>query len=503
MVAAEMFPFAKVGGLGDVMGALPAALAAKGHRVRVLLPAYRALRIPSSVSLRPYEPFPLTRVPGSGGSLIARFHGFDWEGVEVILVAIPSLFEARMAIYGEGESERFIAFSRAAAALVRASDPLPDVVHLHDHHTALVAPMLKESGGKGAETPVVLTIHNLAYQGITEARAFALTGLPDSLMAPMGPCEFHGRLNALKAGIVSSDAVTAVSPTYAREILTSEGGFGLDGVLLSCSQKLVGILNGIDGRAWSPATDGATPVPYEAVEGIGSVVMAKAINRQVLRHEIGLDPSERPLVAFVSRMTPQKGVDLALSAASEILGMGFDMAFLGTGDPAIERQVAGAASRFPGRVAARLSFDERMARRVLAGSDFLLMPSRFEPCGLTQMYAMAYGTLPVARRTGGLADSVVDLDASPGEGTGFLFDAASPDAIASAFARARRLARSPARLHAAILRGMSRDFSWDRSAGAYEGLYWELAGGGRGEKKEGEPRTEETEVRGAPEFQAA
>lgn len=507
MVAAEMFPFAKVGGLGDVMGALPAALAAKGHRVRVLLPGYRGLKIPSSVAPRPCGAFPRMRIPGSGGILAAGFHSFEWEGVEVVTVAIPSLFNAGMAIYGgpaEGfpvsESERFIGFSRAAAAFIRAADPLPDVVHLHDHHAALVAPMLKEGGGTPARIPTVLTIHNLAYQGIAGPSAFALTGLPGRLMAPMGPCEFHGNLNALKAGIVASDAVTAVSPTYAREILTPDGGFGLDGVLRSCSEKIVGILNGIDERAWSPATDGATPVPYAAVEGIGAVLMAKAINRQVLRHEIGLDPSERPLAAFVSRMTPQKGVDLALAAAPDLLRMGFDLAFLGTGDPAIEGKVAGAAALFPGRVAARLSFDERMARRLLAGSDFLLMPSRFEPCGLTQMYAMSYGTLPVARRTGGLADSVVDLDASPGEGTGFLFDTPSPEAIASAFARARRLARSPTRLHGAILRGMSRDFSWRRSAAAYEGLYWELAGG---EKKEVEPRMEGTGVGKEPEFQAA
>jgi starch synthase len=459
--AAELFPYVKVGGLGDVMAALPGALRAAGADVRLLLPGHPPL-------LQALAPFLATQeVPDLLGAGPARLHtGRTPEGVPVYLLDHP-FFDRPGGPYEErGDSAlRFGAFSWMAARLARQGDAagwVPEVLHLHDWQTALAPVYLGLEGPGGPRT--VLTVHNLAYQGLYPPGLLPALRLPAHLFHLHG-VEFFGQLGFLKAGLQAADRLTTVSPTYAREIQTPAFGEGLEGLLAHRRQDLVGILNGVDYRVWHPARSPHLPARFDLGHPAG-----KEACRAALRAEMGLGAGPEPLFGVVSRLTGQKGLDLLL-AAVDSLGTA-QLAILGTGDPLLEKGFRAAARRHAGRVAFHAGYDEPLSHRLIAGADALVVPSRFEPCGLTQLYAMAHGTLPVASRTGGLADTIID-----GE-TGFLFEGPTAPNLIAALQRARDLFSQEPRTWTHMRRqAMAQDFGWDRSAREYLALYRGLLGG--------------------------
>jgi starch synthase len=344
------------------------------------------------------------------------------------------------------------------------------VLHVNDHHTALAAAFVRTQPADPffASTATVFSIHNLGYQGLYPAAQLPITGLPPEFMQPMGPLEFWGRINLMKVGLVVADQLVAVSPTYAREIQEgNETGYGLEGVLRARHDDLVGILNGIDDRIWDPATDPYLPSPYDRHELAGKQECTHA-----LRARLGLrdDPS-RPLIGSIGRLVSQKGIDLLLEALPALLPTGLQWAILGSGQSEYERALMEVARRWPEQVSVTLEFDEPLAHAIEAGSDFFLMPSRYEPCGLNQMYSLRYGSVPIVRRTGGLADTVREWDPSDGTGTGFLFGPATPGALEQAVHRALATFANPAAMLRLRRNGMLEDFSWRRSARAYLEVY--------------------------------
>ena len=361
--------------------------------------------------------------------------------------------------------QRFALLGWVAAHLAAGElDPAwtPEVLHAHDWHAAMACTYVAAHPSSSVAT--VFTVHNLAYQGLFAERDFHLLGLPARFMDPEG-LEFHGQVSFMKAGLVFADHVTTVSPTYAVEIATEAFGCGLEGVLRDRGAAVSGILNGVDGAVWSPDTDSSLAAPFSARDLAGKRVCKKALQR-----ELGLAENDgAPLFGVVSRLTSQKGLDLVLGALPGLLARGGQLALQGTGEPALEAAFAAAARSHPGRVAVRLGYDEAGAHRLIAGADAMLVPSRFEPCGLTQLYALRYGTLPVVRRVGGLGDTVVD--ATLAAGTGFVFDAATADALDAALARVVAAFAKPALWHALQQRAMAQDFSWDGAARQYVRLY--------------------------------
>ena len=438
-MAAESAPLVKVGGLGDVIGALPTALRARGHDVRVVMPSYRGLDAPGAellwsgrerfveqlVEVRVLAPTPM-----------------------ILLVECAEAFD-RDQVYGEpDDGDRFALFARAVLAFLADYEWKPEIVHAHDWHAALV-PILEH------ETPTVLTIHNLAFQGWREA-AFARR---EGLALDAG----GDGINLLGRGIANASAVTTVSPTYAREIRTLTGGMGLDGVLRE--RGVTGIVNGIDTDMFNPATDRAITSPFD----VGRLA-ARSANRTALLGRLGLAGDGLvPVLGAVTRLFGQKGMDIVLDAAPALLQRGARLVVLGTGDPVLEERFRALAAANPQTVAAVLDFDVVLAQQIYAGSDLFLMPSRFEPCGLGQLIAMRYGSIPLARRTGGLADTVV-----PGQ-TGFLFDEASPEALVEAYDEALKVFHAKPRWRALQTRAMLADHSWDASAREYEELYERLS----------------------------
>jgi len=442
----ECTPLVKAGGLGDVSGALPPALRALGVQVRVLLPGYPEVLQKAG---------PLAEVE--------RFSelGFDCRilgGGDLLVLDCPALYQRSGGPYQDPGGQdwpdnplRFGVLSRVAARL-----PGYDVLHCNDWPTAL-APVL-------ARTPALLTIHNLAFQGNFERAWLDRLGIGQEHFA-MDRLEFHGRISFLKGGLVYAKALTTVSPTYAREIQTAEFGCGLEGLLRERQGALTGILNGIDTVEWDPAGDPHLPQRYDAQS-----LEKKALNKQALQRKLNLEVrADIPLLGFVGRATQQKGVDLIAGAINELAALPAQFALLGKGERELEGALSAAAGRHPGRVAMASAFDEGLAHLIEAGSDLFLMPSRFEPCGLNQMYSQRYGTPPVARATGGLADTIVD-----GE-TGFLFERAESAALATAVRRALAVWREPGRWKEMQGAGMRRDFSWAAAARRYADLYSRLA----------------------------
>jgi len=465
-LSSEVVPFAKTGGLADVLGALPPALAALGHRVCVVTPAHRP-------SLRdPVPGKPAGEVAALG--MRASVYRVEHRGVDVLLLDSPQLY-ARPALYSLPDGDfpdnpiRFAFFARAALAAVAAWGGA-DVVHAHDWQAAL-APLLLRSDDavrrRLRRACSLLTIHNLAYQGAFPPWVLAACDLPPGLFTIEG-LEFYGKVSFLKGGLVSADAITTVSPTYAREILTPEFGCGLEGVLAARSSVLSGIVNGLDLEIWDPATDASLPAPFTAA----TVEAGKGAARAALAAELGLDPAGAPLAGMVSRLAEQKGADVLAAALDEIVALGYNLVVLGTGERRYEETMAAAEQAHPGRIRVLLKFDERLAHLIYAASDVFLMPSRYEPCGLGQMIAMRYGSLPVVHRTGGLADTVTD--AADAEGTGFVHDELTPAALVEALERARAAIADPEALAALRRRAMARDFSWDASARQYVELYRKL-----------------------------
>jgi starch synthase len=462
---AEAVPFAKTGGLADVAGALPAALRRHGIDVRVVMPCYRG------IARDGFQPLGRVESTIAGQTFVATiWQGSFPNGTPVYLVDVPELFD-RAGLYGEGGRDyddnllRFAFFGRAAVTLMTEFWQ-PDVVHCHDWHAALIPAYLRMARHP---MPTLFTVHNLAHQGIFPAEQFPLAGLPDEAFV-MDGVEFYGRVNVMKAGLIWSHLLSTVSETYAREIQTEEYGMGLDGLLRARSADLFGVLNGVDYSQWDPTVDVHIAARYSADDLSG-----KAKCKAALQQELGLpDNAYRPLIGTVARLVAQKGFDLVSAALERIVATGAQVVILGTGDPAYEETFREASRRWPQQVRAVIGFDEGLAHRIEAGADIFLMPSKFEPSGLNQLYSLRYGTVPVVRRTGGLADSIVDVTPESlrlGTANGFVFDAYTPDALTATVGRALAAYRDPGLWRWIQQVGMRADFSWDRSADKYRVLY--------------------------------
>jgi starch synthase len=474
-LASEVIPYAKTGGLADVAGALPKFLVRLGADVRVFMPLYREVRKKNL----PLEPvLEEATLPMGGRALAHAVFAHRAEGVTTFFIDRPEFFD-RDHLYGTpagddpDNAERFAFFSLAALETMRSVGFRPDIIHGHDWQAAPVFAYLKFVFANDpffSRTRSVFTIHNLAYQGLFEKEVLAAIGLPDALFN-MNDLEFYGQVNALKAGILYSTAVTTVSPRYSREIQTPEFGCGLDGLLRSRAGVLHGILNGVDYRDWDPATDRLIPRNY----GPGDLG-GKKVCREELGRLFGLSiPQDRPLAGMVTRLAGQKGLDIVCEALESILGLGLSLVILGTGDQKIQDFLLDAQKKHPTRLGLKIAFDERIAHTIYAGSDVFLIPSRYEPCGLTQMYAMKYGTIPVVRATGGLDDSVEEFDSAAGTGNGFKFADAAPEPLLEATARAIRAFGRPCDWSALVRNAMAADFSWERSAATYLALYEMIA----------------------------
>ncbi len=476
-MASEVEPFAKTGGLADVAGALPRALHNLGHDVRILMPKYRGVEALAG-DLAPVVPSVRMSL-GDRETEGALWEGRTYAGVPAYFLAQDHYYD-REALYGTADGdywdncERFVFFCRGGLeAVVRLGEDggeawQPQIVHANDWQTGLVPVYLRTlyrdhpTLGKAAS---LFTIHNLAYQGVFWHYDMPMTGLGWDLFTPAG-LEFYGKLNFLKGGLVFSDLLTTVSRTYAREIRTSAFGNGLEGVLEERSHDLHGVVNGLDYEAWNPAKDPALPAPYSADDLDG-----KAVCRESLRAHLGLERGPGPVIGLVTRLAEQKGLDLVLGALPALLAEGCQLALIGSGDAHLEEAFRAAARAHPAHVAVRIGYDGELARRVYAGADVFLMPSRYEPCGLGQLIALRYGTAPIVRRTGGLADTVTELDPARRAGTGFIFDAFSVEALLDAVRRAASAYRQPALWKALVKNAMAEDFSWEASAREYATLY--------------------------------
>jgi starch synthase len=458
-VTPECAPMTKTGGLGDVSAALPDALRAAGVDVRTLLPGYREV---------------LTLFRGAQVKATVRALGVECrlrEADEFLIVDCPQLYVRDGGPYQSSDARdwadnplRFGVFCRLAALLGTPGSPLawrPDLVHCNDWPAALAPVYLH---GERERAATLMTVHNLAFQGLCDAALLAPLELPTSYFTLDG-LEFYGKLSFLKGGLVYADALTTVSPTYAREIQTPDFGSGLDGLLRRRRDALTGILNGIDTQMWNPANDARIARRYDA-----GALEAKAENKAALQRRLHLPVDEDlPLLGAVGRFTHQKGIDLLAAAVDELVAMPAQLVVLGKGEPEYERALAAAAARHPRHVALAVGFDEDLAHAIEAGADVFLMPSRFEPCGLNQMYSQRYGTPPVARATGGLVDTIVDGV------TGFLFESAESAALVAAVRRALAAYRDAARWTRIQHAAMARDFSWGEAARRYADLYRRLA----------------------------
>jgi starch synthase len=479
MVAGEAVPFAKVGGLGDVIGALPRALEKLGVSVTIAIPRYRSI----DLSRFGFEPWPVP--PGSQVQFGPEVLPYDVHratlpnsSIEVFLIGNDRFFD-RDGIYVDVETgkdypdqaDRWIFFQRAVMEFFKTR-PAPGILHCHDHQTGLIPAYLRRfyrSADAFQRTRSVFTIHNMGYQGLFPRDAMARAGFDDAEFYPASPFEFYGMLNFMKVGITYADVITTVSQTYAREIQGSrEYGYGLQDVLRERAHDLVGILNGIDDELWNPATDGLIPARYSPQD-----LSEKLEDKKALLRKFQLDGThlDWPVLAMISRIDVQKGFDLVVSVLDYLLANDLYFVLLGSGNRETESYLRTVIERHTDRAGMRFEFDNGSAHLVEAGADIFLMPSKYEPCGLNQMYSLRYGTVPVVRSTGGLADTVTEYDRATGEGTGFCFEAYDADAFKSAIDRALILYPDRKRWRQLMLNGMSRDFSWTESAKRYVELY--------------------------------
>lgn len=462
-VASECVPFIKTGGLADVVGALPAALATAGWEMRVLIPAYRALR-PLLAQMTE-----VGQEPGLFGGN-ATIHAGRVDGIDLILLDAPHLYDRDGGPYsGPGgdwwdNPQRFAALSWVAARIARngLDGWTPDILHAHDWQGGLAPAYLAYQGAGSVKT--VITVHNIAFQGWAPASLMGELRLPAEQFYP-GGLEYYGGLSSLKAGLVTADWITTVSPTYAEELMRPEFGMGLQGVIAARSARVSGILNGVDTAIWSPE---AEPTPFTA-----KLLAGKAKARAALCAEFGVDVPG-PLAIVVSRLTDQKGIDLLPAVIPDFVVAGGGLIVLGSGDPALEAAMRALAASHPGRVAVRIGYDEALSHRLFAGADAVLVPSRFEPCGLTQMYGLRYGTLPVVAATGGLADTVIGVSpatVAAGAATGVVFHPTDAIAFGQALAKLVAVHAQP-KLWARMQRNaMAHPVGWEASAAAYATLY--------------------------------
>jgi starch synthase len=480
-VSAELYPLLKTGGLADVAGALPAALRRAGVDVRVLLPGFPAIRDAAA----DWQPVATMTAPwGETAAVLAS----AWNGTLMYLVDAPALYARPGNPYAdtqgvayEDNHRRFALLGHAAAALAGGLDPhwRAQIVHAHDWHAALAPALIHQArahgagrGRNGAAPATVFTVHNLAYQGVFPKAVFGDLGLPVSAFGIHG-VEFHGQVSFMKAGLQYADRLTTVSPTYAHEIQGHEQGCGLDGLLRTRRDVLSGILNGVDPEVWNPAADRSLARRFDSRH-----LALRAENKAALQRQFGLEPdAEALLFGVVSRLTEQKGLQLVLGGLPELIARGGQLVVLGSGDAELEAAFRAAAKAHPRAVAVHVGYDETLSHRVFAGTDVTLVPSRFEPCGLTQMYALAYGSLPLVHRVGGLADTVVDValeNLADGTATGFVFDGFDRTAYAAALRRAFALRARKAEWRRVQRRAMQQRFDWDVAAARYVGLYRSL-----------------------------
>jgi starch synthase len=470
IVAAEAAPYAKAGGLADVIGSLPGALKDAGADPSLIVPGYTSI-------IENVETAPVLRnIPMRFGTEVERFsvlRASDSHGVPMYLIDHPGFYH-RPGIYGENGNDypdnmrRFIFFGRAAT-IASAEIIAPDVAHAHDWHAAAVPIAMRANGALSPmfeQALSVFTIHNLAFQGIGKREDFALLNLDASYFSP-ACLEFYGHLNLMKGAIALCDGASTVSPTYAREITTDpELGFGLEGVLRDKGKDFVGILNGADYHEWNPATDPQIAANYTPAKPDGKRKCTRA-----LRDSLGLPNREDcPLVGMVTRMTSQKGVDLLRDALDTVMRLDLQLVMLASGDPALERFFKDAEKRYPEKLRAIIEFNNGMAHRIQAGSNAFLMPSRFEPCGLTQMYALRYGTAPVVRATGGLRDTISEFEPVRGTGNGFVFEKFDAAEMVAALDRMIATFRDRAKWRRLMANCFASDFSWERAAHQY--LEW-------------------------------
>jgi starch synthase len=467
-VSSEGLPYSKTGGLADVVEALPKALAEGGHEVAVLLPRYRGNKAVGMVVPNLTVPLGhLLRFP----SIV---EGETIAGVRYFFVDDPEYFD-RDQLYGDktgdykDNAERFAEFSRVAIEFAKRVW-LPDVIHCHDWQAALVPVILRTQHAEDPvvrSLPVVFTIHNLAYQGLFPYTALRDIGLPDMLFT-MDRLEFYGKVNFLKGGLIFSDYLTTVSRRYAKEIQTPEYGAGLEGVIRGRGERLVGILNGVDYSIWSPEADTFIPQHYSAQNLEGKKVCKRALLESF---DLPSDNLERPLVGIISRFVDQKGFDLISEVAGDLMQEDLTLVALGTGLPQYEKLFKDLAEKYPSRLGLKIGYDNALAHRIEAGSDMFLMPSRYEPCGLNQIYSLRYGTVPVVRATGGLDDTIQNFDPKTGQGTGFKFEEYSGTALLACMRSALKAYRDRASWRKLQANSMARDFSWKASAAAYVTVY--------------------------------
>jgi len=466
-VASEGLPFSKTGGLADVVEALPKALIEVGHEVAVVLPRYRGTKSDTVV-------VPSLTIPLGAQTRFPRVtDGQELHGVRYFFVDDPSF--DREKLYGDAagdypdNGERFALFSKAAIEIAKQVWK-PDVLHCHDWQTGLVPVLLRTVHAKDAAVrsiPVVFTVHNMGYHGLYGPDILSRAGLPGELFH-MDALEFYGRVNYLKGGLMFADYVTTVSRKYAQEVQTAAYGHGLEGVVRRRGERMVGILNGVDYSVWSPENDKFLAANYSAKDLRGKMECKKDLLK-----EFGL-PAEnlgRPLMGIVSRFADQKGFDLIAQVARDMLKEDLAVVALGTGDPMYENLFQALAKAFPGKLAARIGFDNALAHKIEAGADMFLMPSRYEPCGLNQIYSLRYGTVPVVRATGGLDDTIQNFDATSSLGTGFKFEAYNGRALLNCVRQAVRVFNDREAWRRLMANGMAKDFSWTASAAEYARLY--------------------------------
>lgn len=465
-VASEAYPLVKTGGLADVVGALPAALAPHGVVTTTLLPGYPAvLKAAAGRAIHKWRDL-------LGGE--ARLLRGELGGHPLIILDSPRLYARDGGIYTDSAGQdwpdnwrRFAALGRAAVEIVRGGVKGTgfDILHAHDWQAALAPAYLRYAA---TAVKSVMTVHNIAFQGRFDASIFGELGLPPEAWAIDG-VEYYSGVGFLKAGLEAADAITTVSPTYAREILRAEFGMGLEGLVAARAARVTGIVNGIDPAVWNPEIDPALPARYSA-----RTLPRRAVNKRAVEEMFGLSAGEGPLFTVVSRLTWQKGMDVLADCLDDLVAMGGRLALLGSGDAALEHAFLSAAKRHPRSIGVRIGYDESLSHLLQGGADAILIPSRFEPCGLTQLYGLAYGCVPVVARTGGLADTIIDANtAALGAqvATGFQFDGVTRDSLLHAVQRAVELYADEPQWQCLQRRGMKGNFSWAASGAAYAALY--------------------------------
>ncbi len=473
-VASELYPLIKTGGLADVAGALPLALKAHDIETRTLIPGYPAVMKAIKKAVKRIE---FTDLLGEHATLLEARH----EGLDILVLDSPTLFERSGGPYVDPASrdypdnwKRFAVLSKAGAEIAAGGLPgwQPDLVHVHDWQAALTPVYMRYA--EVPELPSLITIHNIAFQGQFSASYFPYLGLPSH--AYWEALEYYGTMSYLKSGLSTAHALSTVSPSYAEEILTPEFGMGLEGIIANRADDLYGIVNGIDAQVWNPATDPLIATPYAS-----GALKKRQANRAALTTRFGLDDDDGPIFSIVSRLTWQKGMDLLGEVIEDIVSAGGKLVILGSGESALETQLLAAASRHRNRIGVVIGFDEPLSHVMQAGADAILIPSRFEPCGLTQLYALRYGCVPVVARTGGLADTIVDANEAAlagGIATGIQFGPVTADALRRAIQRTMRLYRDPKAWAQLQKQGMKSDVSWGRSAERYAELYQRLVSKG-------------------------